>query len=348
VIRYALVALLACNCSRTLDLGENVDWTDGGAAGTSVPGDIVQACDPIVAAACAQMASCAPLLLGTSFGDIGTCLARLKLSCVLEYGAPGSGWTADGMIACAEAIQSASCLHSYWGNPPSACEPPPGLLPNGSVCAYATQCMSGYCKVDGYKSCGVCSPRVEVGGSCTEAAGCKPGDSCVCTGSDKCNGQCSAGGGEGDLCPPLLCSAGLYCGDGRCKPQATTPGAPCSFQGEQCAGDLGLSCNYDTFQCELFHVYDVGQECSTGPWHPGGFSEHSCRGGADCKLTGVTDGGYGVYTCMAPLADGEDCVTEQYLMPGVPIPDLTYYEACLPPAQCLNGKCQIVNPSTCK
>src|SRR5262245_15318851 len=115
--------LLALTCDSSDD-----DSGDG-SGGSNANG-----CIDISAAFCGTLEACVPVLLRIGFGDTATCASRFGLSCEASLEAPGTSMTSAKLSGCARALDESGC-DAVFGDSPSACEPDPGSLPDGSACA---------------------------------------------------------------------------------------------------------------------------------------------------------------------------------------------------------------------
>ncbi len=276
-----------------------------------------QACGDALAAFCNRAQSCAPFFIQAAFGDVATCIARQKLTCHTRVTATGSGATASKLEACSQALAAASCDDILSGNTPAACQIS-GSLGAGTACGDDSQCAAGYCKKS-TGSCGVCSARSKAGEACAGTADCTPGLAC--------QGTCVMPGAAGAACSASQpCQGSLVClvtaGAGTC----TIPvgaGAACDPQSQNCDSRQGLFCNPLTTACATVQVVANGGACGlTG----GSFSVCTAAG----KCSGALAG-----TCLAAAADGAAC-------------DTTNGPNCVSPATCINGLCQLPDPSSCR
>src|ERR1700743_1162178 len=90
----AALALAACSASST--------YSDGGLTTEA-------ACDAISTARCNKRQTCEPATLVAEFGDVSTCTAREKVSCIASVNAPGSANTPETLQACTNAFDGLSC-----------------------------------------------------------------------------------------------------------------------------------------------------------------------------------------------------------------------------------------------
>lgn len=270
-------------------------------------------CNSLGTAICNKVEQCAPLDVQLVYGDVQTCVARVALGCNADMSvAPVSS---TQMSACSSAVSQADCQVFLRGDSqPAACTFT-GSLANGKACGTGQQCQSGYCNLaSGF--CGTCAPRATTGSACTSTYGCQSG--LVCNSSNVCAKVAAAGG---NCAATSDCAAGLVCVSGKCAAavalgQPCTPGACDQYAGQFCDGQV----------CAKLPVAATGQPC--------GFvngKDIQCSGGGTCKLGQGQQQG----TCVAPAKDGASC-------------DPTNGPDCLSPASCVNGKCTVPDPSSCK
>jgi hypothetical protein len=285
---------------------------------------------------------------------LGTCYAgstfalhdesRYVQACVLELNAPGAA-PASALDQCASKIAGAtgSC-----GTDDLLCDVTmKGSLANGSACGEGMQCQSGFCRAtDSSKSpCGTCAPAIPAGAACDLGnPGCADGASCqgsldspenTCVAytdvevGQSCKGAfvrcrdsfCSpktstcvpfvganAACGQGDAC-----GAGLLCTSGVCAPRKKA--------GEACTLSLycapGLGCDGTSNTCVPQVSVEPEQACD---------AVHVCRVGFCSEF----DPG----KCPPVVADGAACTR------GGPL--------CNNDAECIDGKCQVFDPASCK
>ena len=116
---------------------------------------------------------------------------------------------------------------------------------------------------------------------------------------------------------PEDCLTSLTCVDAKC---AAPPGA-----GEPCTGRCakGFACDPAQKKCAAVTYGKTGEACDS--------AAKRCERGS-CNRTSDTFSG----TCVAPIADGEAC--------GVP----GEQKDCEILSECINGKCQLPDPSLYK
>src|SRR5262249_53712019 len=145
-----------------------VSVDSGGAADLGLSFDV--ACADEAHARCARLAACStalPTLMTRLWGDQPTCEARLKLDCLLEAGAPGSGLTTDLVERRAAAWTTELCADRFADFRPLPCLVP-GTRDTGAGCFYDSQCKSGFCQLLVDHGCGTCSDATTAGvSSCT-------------------------------------------------------------------------------------------------------------------------------------------------------------------------------------
>lgn len=268
---------------------------------------------------CARLEGCLGLLAQIYFGDRATCTERLLLACRDEAAAKGTALTAASSLACARALDGASCA-DLMANRIDACVIK-GTIGDGMICGGNTQCSSGLCrgKVDG---CGVCAIKSGAGGLCRKDKNedCQSGFVCA-------DGVCATPGNEGVACSKRQpCAYGLFCAKaGVCAKLVAQPGAPCEKDG--CDYTKSLVCNDQAKVCQTFRVGKPGDACgfllNPPTLCPFGDPEKTCR---PSLLMGV---------CVAPAREGELCG------------ELAGGRECLAPAYCDKGVCRLGSIAGC-
>jgi hypothetical protein len=314
----------------------------GSDAGTDSGPSAMAACAALSTAECAKLEGCSSVLMETRYGSVAICQTRLDESCTTALAAPSTGNSAEQAAACAEAYPTWSCL-DYLGNVnlPAACAQKPGSLPNGSACAFAAQCTTGFCALPPNAACGMCAPQPATGDSCLDLSTC--GQRLLCFAASKVCGTLGASGGS--------CSSDAPCGPhlscigandtkgvlGKCEASAGLAGAACDptlVTGPGCDYDGDLTCNAKSKVCEPLTISPGGGPC-------GAVSDQfaACTASGTCSTSVV--GATGI--CRAAAADGQGCTTAA----GGP--------GCVPPARCIvtsssstNGTCQLDDSTACK
>ena len=276
-------------------------------------------CEPYAAMFCDRWAACAPRALEFTFGDVGTCQRRLRLSCTLDASAPGSGITAAAAMACVSALSSAGCDDVLDDMLP-ACRFT-GRLAIDAPCGSHSQCGSGYCHVPDGVTCGLCTARAAEGAECESDDACLPGLLCSEV------GRCVPAATDGDFCNESRpCRrVSLYCGDvDRTCHRPRGEGESCNIIGPGAFApcDFGLSCRRSSADARCVRVQYgvVGEACGVPLVSCGGSA--SCLEGT-CQAPGTDDG----RCTLSPLGDG----------PG-----------CLFPASCSSGTCGLPDYARCQ
>ena len=280
------------------------------------------ACRAYASAFCAQTQSCSSEIFDIRWPDITTCTTYITIQCINTSIAPSSGQTAATLGACTTALPTWDCGSFLdTSNPPPACSPPAGKLPNGAPCAKSAQCQSSFCGVAPTATCGTCAPSPPPGSTC--AASCGAG--MYCNDQDQCvihplpNEACSI---------DQTCQNGYSCISSVCVQAQTTAGSPCGLASPNGCSDLvGLDCNYQTQSCAPAILVAAGQPCGNVLF--GQQSTH-CGGGATCANDG---------TCTVAVGLGQPC-------------DSAVGPTCISPARCItsggtSGTCTITDATTC-
>jgi hypothetical protein len=284
--------------------------------GSSVTPD--KACTDAAAQLCTQLQNCAAPLVTTQYGDVATCQARAKLTCLPALMAPMTSANPDKLDQCATATSMLTCNELFTRDTPDICKPLPGKLADGSACGDDGQCTSTYCKKPANEVCGVCGARAAAGGACTLDADCDYKLTCamsVCVAPGAVGASCDGGH---PCAPPNVCKAAL----------CTAPvgaGMACDPVVKDCDAAKGLYCDPTTRVCALATFAAAGAPCG---YVNGAFV--GCAAAGHCKLATASLMG----TCLAAAADGAAC-------------DITNGPECTAPAQCIGSVCKLPNPAAC-
>jgi hypothetical protein len=290
----------------------------GSGSSSLVPADT--ACEQFSDALCKRIQECAPIFIQYSYGDVATCSARSKLSCVPTVNAPGSALSGAQIAACANALPTPSCDDLLARAIPDDCRARPGNFADGQACADDNQCTNKKCKKKKDASCGVCSSPVAAGGACDVDDNCDYGLLCAK------NGVCVSPGAGGAICDANhVCRASFICRGGTCV-QAPAEGTACNPSAQDCSFAKGDFCDPTAQVCKPLGMVQGGQAC--------GIVSQAlalCAASGTCKVpAGLAQG-----TCVGASADGQPC-------------DATNGPACTPPATCDSGACKIPDPAACK
>ena len=313
VRQFWLTALVAaCSEDKTLDCSTSDVTPD-------------QGCAAFADAMCSKLDSCFRLELATRYGDVATCVAREKLSCLAALAAPGTTNTPAKVRSCGCALGLISCTDMYTRTVPASCRADPSVLSDGAPCGQDAQCRSTYCKkAASDDTCGVCASRSGPDGPCQRDDDCDYNMACGVT------NQCGSWARAGEVCGVHRCTPPLVC-TGTCSPPARL-NERCEFTPyDTCDGTRGEFClqNNSSQVCVAFGLADVGGHCgqSGNPCGLTGIVE--CTGSAICSSIGAPFGG----TCLAPSPDGAAC--------GGP------NMGCVAPAICSNGFCALPDYASC-
>jgi hypothetical protein len=349
------VFLLACGHTSGNDGGQGGGLGGGIGGGNAVGGGTGTgggmqitddaACTMSAQARCMQQQSCTPNSLQIDYGDLTTCEARIKASCLASLAASGTGNTAEGVAACANAYGTWSCSDWVNGFPPAACAPAQGVLTPGIACAFNGQCVTSWCAVARGASCGACATAPGVGSPCGGGVGCGTQAGLYCE-------------TNGNTCQQLVTDAGLFCdagscgyglgcviptgsSNGTCQTLGDTVDAGCDalqHTAAACRKDLGLACVKK--HCTQDPVASAGQPCGL---------DLDAGVVIECTASGTCynpDGGAGG-TCVAAKAEGMSC-------------DTANGSVCFLPARCVStdggatdggpvvGTCQLPSGTLCE
>lgn len=222
----------------------------------------------------------------------------------------------DALATCDAALDAMSCDSLVRDEWPEKCVFHGGLKP-GDLCAHDAQCTTGDCSGRNMFLPNPCFRCVEPGAegdTCSPLIHCARGFVCIAKG-------CTKRIALGDECAWLgSCGAGAACvkddhGTMRCARTARA-GERCSDDeiaiatAPPCEDALGLVCVNG--KCESVRWVGAGEKCDFS-------SSARCLAG-ECGFEG----------CRLPPNDGEKCEFD-----------------CVPPADCLSGKCALPDPARC-
>jgi len=313
------------------------------------------ACTKWASSVCGVFTQCwTEYLILEAWDSLATCQDRIKVECLQTLAAPGVQLKPAIYAAGADIWSQTTCSKLYaFQNPVGgwlASDPDcggPGSLADGATCYVDEQCSGLDCDIPTGAHCGKCKSPGKQGAICFVDFDCEPDLYCVskmcqvrsklgeaCTANAQCvsgafcdNGKCAnrlAAGGAcdetSDCQPEFVCSS-----SGTCKtPSLGTSGASCDFmETYSCDAFKGYDCDLNTKTCMLNTWPGVGQPC-------GATGNFWCSGGATCVIQIGQPSG----TCMKVAADGATC--SDFVGPD-----------CTKPAECINGKCAVVDASVC-
>ena len=310
-------------------------------AGDSAPPvSVDQACSDSATARCTRRQACSNDAWATrNYGDLGTCVARMRLACLGSLGAPDTAATAVRTEACATELPALTCDDLFNGKPQGDCTTPVGPLAVGVPCQYNGQCQTSFCHVPHGVACGTCAGIPTAGDACSETAECGPYNMECVKATGETAGTCQPPLASGGACDKdHACGFGLSCVGatakvaGACQAAGATVGADCDPKrktGPGCEGTSGLGCDDATSKCVVATFVQDQQACDN--------KTALCGGGGRCVIaSGATAG-----TCFLPAADGKACGLDD----GAP---------CLAPARCIvaagqaRGTCELPDAAACK
>lgn len=298
---FALASVLLACASREspsrLDAGADTGGEVEADAGKVLPAGAADALAANHRVFCRSFQRCFPVQFTGLYGDEEGCVSRrLQLSKSVLFG-PGSLLTTADIEACGRAYGAEySCdqiLRVFSENPviPADCRLK-GTMANGTPCAGADQCKSGYCRYELTSACGSCADRVGPGGPCSTDGQCAEGFAC-----DK--GKCVAWVDRGGACDGSNpCHTADYCApDGKCAPRLSLDSA-CDPIRQDC--EPALSCSTVTSKCVPLTTHGLGVACGLRDDGTLGL----CNFGLKCKITN-----FGSYTgaCVDAAKAGEAC-----------------------------------------
>lgn len=312
--------VIAALLGAALHLGscaEGLQPTKGGSGGDSTSsssssGGMSTACPAYAKSVCGKLQTCATTLFNTSYESAAACETRQTAVCEKRAAAAGTSFKDSKIQACATEIDGVACT-DFATATLSACAPTSGTLANGAACGDHNQCQSSYCKSSNGQ-CGTCASRLTLGESCAGAAdGCEKGL--------VCDGTCQTPVTLGGLCTSSAqCAPGLRCtAMNACEKPPSKLGDTCDAINVGCDFTAGLWCDAGSSKCVAVNVAQAGESCAIAA---GSFT--ACAAGGLCSNQ----------ICVAPVADGTAC-------------DGTGNPPCQTDAACIDGKCQIFDPSSC-
>jgi hypothetical protein len=303
-----------------------------------------QACGDSAHARCSLIAKCSPAILSNTYVNEATCETRLKVNCLDQLAAPGTGATAETTEACAVALPSETCDQLLDDQPVAACAQKTGSMSIGEMCAFPGQCQTGFCAIQPGAACGTCQNAPQPGDSCARLTTC--GDLLTClTTVDLCESFSTTSCG-----PTQPCGAGLSCvgatssAPGTCEAAVETAGNVCDptqKKGPACDRNALLTCSSSKNSCVALALVSAGAPCGV----VNGASV-LCAAAGTCVTTAADAGPDGgdagtVSNCQAAATDGLPC-------------DLTKGPYCIAPARCIvtgggtSGTCAFVDPTKCQ
>ncbi len=328
------VAAAGCHSALAPDVSQDAigAGSDDGGGGTSITdaahdgGTLDQGCEDYATAYCARLKGCTPFELAYTYGTLEKCSAQKKAACVLEAAAPGNGLTPGDYTACGASFPTLSCADFLGGVTPACAKH--GTLASGMACRYDQQCTGGACQRAG--ACGTCADAAAAGASCATAA-------------------CDVG---------LTCNAQHICVARSAIGQACNANQPCDLTsyctGGKCAAFRPLNSACDQFSSNNGCNFVLGHYCYAPPQAASGTCQYltSATAGQSCGLGNVSNNlivtlciDNGVCsannngTCNAPAPVGGNCS---------PTNGFTGGPRCTTPAECIGGKCTVVDPATCQ
>ncbi|HVY48305.1 MAG TPA: hypothetical protein VHB21_20600 [Minicystis sp.] len=304
-----------------------------GGSGGGDPGPTPDAaCTDAAKSSCERDQSCTNgFVVSLVFGDMDTCVAVKKASCLAALEAPDTGSTPATKEACAEDTPKESCVDFFDLSAAGACDTPVGAREDGEPCGAAAQCKSTFCAVPSGAVCGTCAALPNVGAACSTLLDCAPGQICNTNTS-----TCQLPVKEGGACSyDAVCDTFLGCddggtgsGNGTCKALPAKVGAACD-PNVGCDVLRGFLCWPSSNTCGVISLAKPGETCGL----VGDTSYALCASDAICDMAGGQTG-----TCVVPVGEGEAC-------------DTHFGPSCETGLTCVGedgtGKCQKFDPAAC-
>lgn len=262
--------------------------------------------------------------------------------CPDAFFSPGSTWTVESLLSCAEEWKEFSCDEIRQSKRPD-CAAPEGTRQLDEPCLFANQCASNVCTqwtkdgkgVDGYPGCGVCGEASDVGGPCAvNGYECRLDLACVsrkcvkrdligivgeaCENKSTCSGygiscredpsdgemRCLEFPKDGEPCEDYACADGYRCTADNVCVEGPAEGKSCvaSTTG-QCAKGLVCTGKFESPPSTCIAGRQLGETCSNIPkLAPRG----NCEVGLRCDC-GQLDCNVASGTCRELRSEGEDC-----------------------------------------
>lgn len=173
-------------------------------------------------------------------------------------------------------------------------------------------------------ACTVTAGALANGTACTEDAQCVS-TFCARAPTDAC-GKCAPPTTAGGACVSSTCSRGTVCPKGATKCITSVRGAvgaACTVQ-EECDLANAVGCNTLSKKCIALALTPAGGQCGL---NGNTFNVCAKSGACSSALSG---------TCSGAAADGATCS------------DADTGPHCLAPARCVNAKCIVTDPTSCK
>ena len=270
-------------------------------------------CDRFAQFFCKRFGECAPLFLGSEYGDEGTCRERTVTLCQMAALAPGATLKAEEVQRCSEEhIGTIGCEQLLTNGSLDVCIPG-GSHPLGATCYVGTQCQTGLCLL-GAQGCGVCARRAGPGERCLVDGHCRAGLVCP-TATLACTRPAALG--EACLEPGQPCRMPLRCVGGTCAVPREEGGACMTHEG--CNVLTQLLCTDGGVlrlgRCSRFELPRPGESCD------------SAMGQVPVCLAGTC--GKDKRICLGRARDGEPC--------GAAADG----RDCFEPAGCFAGVCRV-------
>lgn len=279
-----------------------------GVGGTGTGGSAVTLTDAVARWAlvdCERLYSCSQTMHDSLFADVEACLLAASTRYAWLVTLPGTGFSSEQALACAEARATQSCdeYFSYVNPPP--CEPT-GALPPGEQCLAGVQCTTTFCTGEG--ACGTCAAAPGAGAPCTSGASCSGGMRCSAAG--KCAPLAKLGMPCGAEQP---CDNWLIC-EGTCQRYPATVGATCGEAG--CDFRAGVTCNQSTAKCASLAL--SAQSCG---W-ASATSAIACSAQRTCTMQGSCEPTPGLgQACSVTTRCQYPLVCSEGKCAGLPTPD---------------------------
>lgn len=283
---------------------------------------------------CEMSETCQSGLAALTYGSLQTCIERSTLHWESIYSSDGLLFDAKRIQICVDAQRAQNCDDWLAALTPG-CGGGGGTLKLGQACIYGSQCASAFCDFPPDRSglCGVCAEIPREGARCNRCAY-STGLSCVAE-TDGGEAHCVRPRAEGESCDPVFCEPQLFCSWPReaglprfCRRATAQLGEFCdTVVGPHCDSATGVSCDAVAHVCVVPAPALEGEAC--GQLARGVMTD--CKAGT-CVVPPESQPTT-LGTCQSAIPDGSPC------QPGA--------VACLPPALCIDGSCQVPRGELC-
>src|SRR5687767_3316446 len=93
-----------------------------------------EACAQVSDTLCTKLDGCSSFGVKGAYGDVATCVARTKITCVADLKAQGVTMTGSAIITCANDIKAGTCDDAFAIGRMPSCKTRAGTLTDGTAC----------------------------------------------------------------------------------------------------------------------------------------------------------------------------------------------------------------------